>query len=156
KGLVKDLADLYALTEPQLLELEGFAEKSAENLIAAIQGSKRPRLDRFIFALGIPNVGDHVAMLLAEHFERLEPLMEADEETLQEIHGIGPEVARSVVAFFHHAHNRKVIGRLLEAGVKPVMEKRRGPQPLAGETMVFTGGLESMSRPEAQKRAQAL
>src|SRR5262249_19797361 len=109
KGLVKDLADIYALTEPQLLELEGFAEKSAENLIAAIQGSKRPRLERFVFALGIPNVGDHVAAVLAEHFGALEPLMEADEETLQEIHGIGPEVARSVVAFFHHAHNRKVI-----------------------------------------------
>jgi DNA ligase (NAD+) len=155
-GLVKDIADLYKLTREDLLGLEGFAEKSAENLIQGIEASKHPRLDRFLFALGIPNVGVHVADLLAEHFGALDPLMEAGEEELQQIHGIGPEVARSLVEFFGHAHNRRVIRRLLEAGVKPVAEKRRGPLPLAGQTFVFTGGLEAMSRPEAQKRVQEL
>jgi DNA ligase (NAD+) len=156
QGLVKDLADLYKLTRGDLLPLEGFADKSAENLIAAIEGSKHPRLDRFLFALGIPNVGEHVARLLAEHFGGLEPLMEADEEALQQIKGIGPEVARSLVEFFGHAHNRRVIRRLLDTGVKPKTERRRGAQPLAGETFVFTGGLEAMSRPEAARRVEEL
>jgi DNA ligase (NAD+) len=157
KGLVRDLADLYHLTPLDLASLEGFAEKSIENLVNAIERSKRPRLDRFLFALGIEHVGETVARLLADHFGSLEALVEADEETLQSIHGVGPEVAASVAAFFSNPRTRKVLERLARAGVKPVHERtRKGPQPLAGEVVVFTGGLESMSRPEAQRKAESL
>ena len=156
KGLVKDLADLYHLTPLDLAGLEGFAEKSIDNLIQAIEASRRPRLDRFLYALGIDHVGDTVARLLADHFGSLDPLLEADEETLEEIPGIGTEVATSVRHFFASARNRKVLDRLKAAGVRPVAEKKsKGPQPLAGEIVVFTGTLETMSRPEAQRRTEA-
>jgi DNA ligase (NAD+) len=156
KGLVKDLADLYQLTPIDLAGLEGFAEKSIENMMGAIEASKRPRLDRFLFALGIEHVGDNVAKLLADHYGALEPLLEATEDNLQEIKGIGPEVADSVRRFSSSARNRKVLERLAKAGVKPVAEQRaKGPQPLAGELVVFTGGLEAMSRPEAQRKAES-
>jgi DNA ligase (NAD+) len=156
KGLVRDLADLYQITPIDLSGLEGFAEKSIENLIQAIEASKRPRLDRFLFALGIEHVGDTVARLLAGHYGALEPLLEATEEDLQQIMGIGPEVADSVRRFFSSPRNRKVLERLAKAGVRPVAGKRAtGPQPLAGEVVVFTGGLEEMSRPEAQRKAES-
>jgi DNA ligase (NAD+) len=154
--LVKDLSDIYQLTAIDLSGLEGFKEKSIENLRKAIEASKRPRLDRFLYALGIEHVGTTVAKLIADHFGAVEPLIEADAEALQAIKGIGPEVATSVVDFFHSARNRKVLERLVEAGVQPVHERRaKGPQTFAGETMVFTGSLEQMSRPEAQRRAEA-
>lgn len=155
KKLVKDLADIYTLTPIDLASLEGFAEKSIDNLMKAIEASKSPRLDRFVFALGIPHVGSTVAKLLADHFGSLETLVEADEETLLGIHGIGPEMAASVSAFFGSARNRRVLERLKRSGVKPVLEARtKGPRPFAGEVMVFTGSLESMSRPEAQRKAE--
>ena len=155
-GLVKDLADIYHLTPIDLSQLEGFAEKSIENMIQAIESSRRPRLDRFLYALGIEGVGDTVARLLADHYGALDPLLEAAEDELQEIPGIGPEVAASVRRFFASARNRKVLERLREAGVHPVAEKKpRGPQPLAGQIVLFTGALEAMSRPEAQRLAEA-
>ena len=153
--LVRDIADLYHLTPIDLVDLEGFAEKSIENLVAAIEGSKRPRLDRFLYALGIEHVGDTVARLLADHYGTLSGLMDAGEDELQTLRGIGPEVAESVHHFFASAKNRKVIERLLAAGVKPVAEARRkGPGPLDGELVVFTGGLETMPRPDAQRLAE--
>jgi DNA ligase (NAD+) len=155
-GLLKDLADIYRLTPIDLAGLEGFAEKSIENLMGAIERSKRPRLERFLFALGIEHVGETVARLLADHYGAIEPLHDATEEELQQIHGIGPEVALSVRGFFQSARNRRVLERLRQAGVRPVKESRpRGPQPLAGEVVVFTGSLESLSRPQAAKRAEA-
>ena len=154
-GMVKDLADVYALTPLDFAALEGFAEKSIENMMAALEASKRPRLDRFLFALGIEHVGETVARVLAGHFGALAPLMDATAEDLQGIRGIGPEVAESVAHFFAGKRNRRVIERLLQSGLKPVHEARaRGPQPLAGQVVVFTGGLESLTRPEAQKRAE--
>ncbi len=154
KALVRDLSDLYHLTPIDFASLEGFAEKSIENIMASLEASKRPRLSRFLYALGIDHVGGTVANLLAEHFGALEPLMAASEDALQEIHGIGPEVAESVHRFFASARNRKVMERLAKAGVAPAHEKRaRGPQPLAGEIVVFTGSLERMTRPEAQRLA---
>ena len=156
QGLVKDLADIYRLTPIDLAGLEGFAEKSIENLIQAIENSKRPRLDRFLSALGIEHVGESVARLLADHLGSVEPLLEATEEDLQQIRGIGPEVAQSVRRFFQSPRNRRVLERLRQAGVRPVHEARaRGPQPLAGQVMLFTGSLERYSRPEAQKKAEA-
>ncbi len=154
-GLLRDPADIYRLTPIDLAGLEGFAEKSIENLMSAIEASKRPRLDRFLFALGIEHVGETVARLLADHYGGIEPLLEVDEEALQEIHGIGPEVAESVRRFFSNPRNRRVLERLKQAGVRPMLEKKaKGPQPLAGETVVFTGTLERMTRPEAAKKAE--
>ena len=155
KGLVKDLADLYQLTPIHLVQLDGFAEKSIENLLEAIESSKRPRFDRFLFALGIEHVGDTVARLLAEHFGSLAELREAAESELQEIRGIGPEVAASVHHFFANPRNRKVLDRLIKAGVRPVTESRpTGPRALDGQTVLFTGGLETMPRPDAQRLAE--
>jgi DNA ligase (NAD+) len=155
-ALVHDLADIYHLEPADLEKLEGFAEKSIENLMKAIEGSKRPRLDRFLYALGIEHVGDTVARLLADHYGGLDPLVAATEEDLQSINGIGPEVAASVRHVFANPRTRKVLERLHEAGVRPVVEKKtKGPQPLAGEVVVFTGSLETMSRPEAQRLAEA-
>ena len=152
----KDLADLYALTPIDVSTLEGFAEKSIDNLITAIEASKQPRLDRFLYALGIEHVGSTVAGLLADHYGAIDPLFEASVEELQKIKGIGPEVAASVRDFFSSVRNRKVLERLKKSGVKSVHAVRpKGPQRLGGETMVFTGSLETMSRPEAQKRAEA-
>jgi DNA ligase (NAD+) len=155
KRLVGDLSDIYRLTPIDLAGLEGFAEKSIENLMSAIEASKRPRLDRFLFALGIDHVGSTVAQVLADQFGSVQALLDASEEDLEKIHGIGPEVASAVAHFFHSARNRKVLASLAEAGVKPVAERASlRPQPLAGETVVFTGSLETMSRPEAQRRAE--
>ena len=155
-GLVRSLADIYRLTPIDLATLDGFAEKSIENLLAAIEASKRPRLDRFLFALGIDHVGETVARLLAERYRSVEKLFDITEEDLLAVHGIGKEVAESVASFFHSARNRKVLEALLAAGVKPVVEARhQGPQPLEGETVVFTGTLETLTRPEAARRAEA-
>ncbi len=155
QGLIKDLADLYELTPMHLLGLDGFAEKSIDNLLAGIENSKKPRLDRFLFALGIEHVGDNVARLLADHFGSLPRLREASEDDIQHIHGIGAEVATSVHRFFANARNRKVLDQLLKAGVKPVVEARPdGPRALDGEIVVFTGGLETMPRPDALRLAE--
>jgi DNA ligase (NAD+) len=155
KGLIEDLAGLYHLTPIHLVQLEGFAEKSIEKLLAAIEDSKQPRLDRFLFALGIEHVGDTVARLLTDHFRDLAELREASETQLQEIRGIGPEVAASVHHFFASPRNRKVLDRLLKAGVRPVTEARpRGPRALDGEVVLFTGSLETMPRPDAQRLAE--
>ena len=156
KKRIRDIADLYALTPIDLAGLEGFAEKSIDNLMQAIEASRTRKLDRFVYALGIEHVGDTVARLLVDHYGALDPIASASEEELQGIKGIGPEVAASVRHFFSNARNRKVLERLAKAGVKPVAEKReRGPQTFAGETLVFTGSLEVMSRPEAQRQAEA-
>ena len=153
--LVRDIADIYALTPIDIASLDGFAEKSIEKLIAAIEASKRPRLDRFLFALGIEHVGETVARLLADHYRGIAPLLTADVEALQQIRGIGPEVAESTHHFFSSKRNRKVLDRLFAAGVAPQLPaESRGTQPLAGQVLVFTGTLERMTRPEAQRRAE--
>ena len=154
-GRVKDLADIYALTPIDLVGLEGFAEKSIENLVAAIEASKEPRLYRFLFALGIGHVGETVARVLADHYGALSGIMDATADDIQVIHGIGPEVAESVTHFFASARNRKVIDRLLKSGVRPAAEARpSGARPLDGEIMVFTGTLDTMARPDAQRLAE--
>jgi DNA ligase (NAD+) len=156
QGLVKDLADIFTLTPIDLTGLDGFAEKSIAKLIEAIESSRKPRLDRFIYALGIEHVGSTGARMFAEHFGALQPFMDADDEDLQAIHGVGQEMAESVSAFFGNTRTRKVLARLEKAGVKPVHEKKKksASQPFAGETMVFTGSLEAMGRPQAQRKAE--
>lgn len=158
KKQVGDVADIFALTPQQLTELERMGPKSAANLVEAIEKSKVTTLPRFLYALGIANVGEATALSLALHFGNLEDLMAADEEQLQQVEDIGPVVAHSLYTFFRQPHNRAVIDKLLHAGVKwPAIEKRIiETLPLAGKTFVITGTLESMSRDEAKTRLQAL
>ena len=155
RGLVRDLADLYRLDEATLADLERMGKKSAANLRAQIERSKQTTLPHFLVALGIRQVGEATAKALAEHFARLDRLMEASAEELQEVRDVGPEVAASIHRFFAEKQNRKVIRRLLELGVRPApVTKPKGP--LAGKKFVLTGGLAAMTRPEAQRRIEAL
>ncbi|MDX2457392.1 MAG: NAD-dependent DNA ligase LigA [Gammaproteobacteria bacterium] len=155
KALITTVSDLYQLTADELAGLDRMAGKSAANLIEALNKSKATTLGRFIFSLGIREVGDTTAQILAREFGELEPLMAADVETLESIHDIGPVVAKHIVDFFREPHNRDVIGTIREAGVSwPAIEKPR-EQPLAGKTFVLTGTL-SMPRNELKEKLQAL
>ncbi len=157
-GLVHDPADLYALNEAQLSGMERMAEKSAQNILAALEKSKQTTLARFIYALGIHNVGETTAQTLAQHFATLEQLMTADEESLQAAPDVGPIVAHSIVTFFAQPHNREVIDKLLAAGLHwPEVEiKSEDALPLKGKTFVLTGTLTQMSRNDAKAALQAL
>ncbi len=155
RGLVHDPADLYRLTQEQLLTLERFAEKSAQNLIDRIEESKSTTLTRFLFALGIPHVGDHMASVLAEHFGSIERLLNATAEELMGVGGVGPTVAEAVHEYFQRAESRRLIGRLLEAGIR-LRATARGAGSLKGKTFVLTGTLTSMTRGEAEDRIRAL
>ena len=158
RNLLRSPADIYALTLEQLTELERMGEKSAANLLAAIEQSKKTTLPRLLFALGIPDVGEATALALAQHFLSLPRLMDAGADEIQKVQDVGPVVAAEVAAFFASADHRKVIGELQQRGVEwPDMEARTvAGQPLAGLTFVITGTLESMSREEAQEALTAL
>lgn len=156
-GLVHSPADLYALSLETLISLERMGEKSAQNLIAAIEQSKQTTLARFIFALGIRNVGEATARDLARHFGNLEGLLAADEAALQQVPDVGPVVAASLLAFLHEAHNREIIHRLQLAGVhwlesEPVAQSI---QVLTGKTLVLTGTLPKLKRDEAKALIEA-
>jgi DNA ligase (NAD+) len=155
RGLVRDLADLYRLDEETLAGLERMGKKSAANLRANLERSKATSLPRFLVALGIRQVGEATAKALADHFGTLERIMEASVEELQEVRDVGPEVAESIHRFFAERQNRKVIAKLLDAGVRPAAVKKAKGR-LSGKKLVLTGGLESMTRPEAQRRIEAL
>jgi len=151
-GLVESFADIYLLEKSQLLELERMADKSANNVIEAIEKSKTRPLWRFIAALGIRHIGGQSAQILAEHFGSLEALMNADREALETIDQIGPTMAESVYEYFRIPRNRAVIGKLLAAGVKPENPKRvRRTGQLAGKTIVVTGTLENFSRQQIEQ-----
>lgn len=150
RGRVKSFADLYDLTVEEVAEYERFAEKSAENLVAAIQGSKTRGLARLLNALGIPMVGERVAQLLATRFGSLERLQNASEAELAEIHGIGERIAASVTKFFADPTNRTVLGRLGKVGVTTTEASfQEGPRPLDGRTFVLTGTLPTLTRDAA-------
>jgi DNA ligase (NAD+) len=154
-GLVRDVADLYALSEDQLVGLERVGKKSANNLLEAIESSKRTSLARLINGLGIPHVGEHVSQLLAEEFGSVGKLQDASEDMLLEVREIGPETAREVVAFFQAEQNRAVLARLADAGVRPEAQtRRRSDGPLAGKVFVLTGAL-SVARDDATRRITA-
>lgn len=155
KKAINDVSDLYYLEKNDLLQLERMADKSAQNLLDAISTSKKPSFQRFIYALGIRNVGEHISGLLADKFNSIEDLYTLDEDTLMAIPEIGPEVANSITSFFQDDKNRKTISRMLDAGV--VIEyKKEGRKPLLGLTFVFTGALKNMGREEARKKVESL
>lgn len=156
-GLIHDPADLYRLDKEDLLGLERFADKSAENLIQAIQGTKDNSLARLLFALGIRHVGENVARMLVECYPSLDALAAASQEELQSIPAVGPKIAASIVSYFHEEQNRALIEKLRAAGVKLAETARAaGPLPLQGKTFVLTGGLASMTREEAEERLRRL
>jgi DNA ligase (NAD+) len=150
-GLIHDVADLYFLQKEDLLALERMAEKSVRNLLDAIEQSKQTTWPRFLYALGIRHVGEHVAMLLAEHFSSLGALQQATQEELEAIPGIGPEVARSVRQFFAEERNQHVLAKLWRAGITWKQEQTKKSALLQGKAFVFTGTLTSFTREEASK-----
>lgn len=150
RGLVEDLADLYGLAPADLEALDGFAEKSARQLHEAVQATRAPRLDRFLYALGIPHVGTKTAQVLARELRTWHAVRGATREDLEAIEDVGPEVASSIRAFLDEGRNRSILDRLAEAGVEVAdMPTRRGDRSLEGKTFVFTGALGGYTRDEA-------
>jgi DNA ligase (NAD+) len=152
EGFVRDIADLYSLTKEDLLKLEGFAEKKAENAILSIDASRSRPLARVINALGIHGVGEVGAADLANHFPDLDALSAATVEELQSVDGIGPNIAAGVAEWFARPANQVVLEKLRKAGVWPRVEQKKpqGAQPLAGLSFVVTGTLPNLSREEAK------
>lgn len=153
-GLVRTLPDLYQLGLPALAGLERMAEKSANNLLQALEKSKQTTLARFVFGLGIRHVGEATALALARHFGALDALMQAPLEELMQVPDVGPTVAQSLCTFFAQAHNREVVAQLRACGVHwPQTEPtQRAAQTLAGQTWVITGTLPTLSRDQAKER----
>ena len=156
-GVVRTLPDLYRLGLTALAGLERMADKSANNLLDALEKSKQTTLPRFLFGLGIRHVGEATAKELARHFGSLDAVMDATEEQLLEVSDVGPIVAQSIRTFFDQPHNREVVEQLRACGVtwpegKPAA---RAPQPLSGKTFVITGTLPTLSRDEAKDRVEA-
>ena len=156
KDLVRDPGDLYLLTAEQLAALDRLGEKSAHNLVAALERSKTTTLPRLIAALGIRHLGEATARQLAEYFGDLDRIMQAEEEALQDVPDIGPEVARSVAAFFGQERNRAVVKKLLDTGVRFPRLEAKPTGRLHGQTFVLTGSLASLTRPQAKQRLEAL
>ena len=153
-GLVKELADLFVLEVPAVAELPGFAEKSATNLVEGIRGSREPELDRFLYALGIPEVGTTVARDLALHFRSLDEIRGASAEQLEEVAGIGPVMSEAIREFFTHDQNARAIDAILGRGVVPVAPDLPSETPLGGRRFVFTGTLEGLTRARAKQMVE--
>jgi len=151
RGLVTNVADLYQLTKDDLLKLERMGEKSADNVLAEIEASKKLPLERVIYGLGIRMVGERTAQFLAEHFGSLDAIMSASAEELEEVNEVGPRIAASIVEFFGDEHNRKLVSDLRKASLKFTGQKREKGTKLAGKTFVLTGTLARHTRDEAKK-----
>ncbi|MDD5486202.1 MAG: NAD-dependent DNA ligase LigA [Dehalococcoidales bacterium] len=158
KGLVRDFSDLYYLTDEDLMRLDNMGEKSSANLLNAIENSKQPPLERLVFGLGIRHVGTETAGLLVKRFKSLDNLMAAGADELNQIPGIGPKIAESIISFFANPVNREIIQKLKEAGVIPPQIKTKSAEetPLAGLEFVITGRLAGLTREEAEARIRAL
>jgi DNA ligase (NAD+) len=157
-GQVKTLADLYHLKLDSLSQMERMAEKSAVNLLQALEKSKTTTLGRFLFSLGIRHVGEATAKELARHFGQLAAVMAASEEALLQVADVGPVVAHSIRSFFDQPHNREVVQALRDAGVSWPEGDALAPteMPLSGVTVVLTGTLQSMGRDAAKEQLEAL
>src|SRR6202049_1234056 len=151
RGLVKDVADIYKLTKKDLLSLERFADKSAQNILDEIENSKKLPLERVIYGLGMRFVGERTAQFLAEHFGSMEALERASQEELQDVNEVGPRIAESIVEFFDLPANRKLVERLRAAGLTLSGQKKERGTKLAGKTFVLTGTLARYTRDEAKK-----
>ena len=151
KGLVKNVADIYDLTKKDLLCLERFADKSAQNILDEIENSKKLPLERVIYGLGIRMVGERTAQFLAEHFGSMEAIENASVEELQSVDEVGPKIAESIAEFFSNAANRKLVERLGAAGLAFKGKKKERGTKLAGKTFVLTGTLAHLTRDEAKK-----
>ncbi|SFR43435.1 DNA ligase (NAD+) [Marinobacter daqiaonensis] len=158
REMVSTVADLYHLKKEDLVQLDRMGDKSADNLLAAIDQSRRPELWRLIYALGIREVGEATAKALAMHFGTLEKLSEASEEALQEVPDVGPVVAGHIHSFFQQSHNQEIIDQLRDAGVRwqSVDVPAEEDMPLKGETWVLTGTLSDFTREQAQERLEYL
>ncbi|WP_457280839.1 NAD-dependent DNA ligase LigA [Polaromonas sp. P5_D5] len=156
-NVIRTLPDLYKLGLTALASLDRMAEKSANNLLEALEKSKQTTLPRFLFGLGIRHVGEATAKELARHFGKLDAIMDATEEQLLEVSDVGPIVAQSIRTFFEQAHNREVVEQLRACGVawEEGEPAARAPQPLSGKTFVITGTLPTLSRDEAKDRVEA-
>lgn len=153
RGLVRDPADLYHLNRQQVLTLERMGDKLAQNILDAIDRSRHTTLARFLYALGIRHVGAHIAEVLAEHFRTVQALMDATFEEVRDVPGVGPTIAESVVSFFKQGPNRRLVQRLLAAGVRPAAAApavASRDSPLAGAQVVFTGSLSRWTRSQAE------
>jgi DNA ligase (NAD+) len=150
-GLVKNVADIYKLTKKDLLSLDRFADKSAQNILDEIENSKKLPLERVIYGLGIRMVGERTAQFLAEHFGSMEALSIASVEELQDVNEVGPRIAESIVEFFSNAANRKLVERLGEAGLTFKGKRKERGTKVAGKTFVLTGTLPKLTRDEAKK-----
>jgi DNA ligase (NAD+) len=154
-GLVRDVSDLYRLTEGDLIPLQHFGEKSAQNIISAIQASKNRPLWRLLNALGIRLVGETQAQILANNFQKLEDLMEASDEQLEEVEKMGPNKAASIREYFENPRNQEIIRNLRNLEVKEQPTELPATGPLEGKAFVFTGGLAQISREEAKAQVTA-
>lgn len=151
RGLVKNVADIYDLTKKDLLSLERFADKSAQNILDEIENSKKLPLERVIYGLGIRMVGERTAQFLAEHFGSMEAIQNASVEELQDVGEVGPRIAESIVEFFGNPANKKLVDRLGKAGLAFKGQKKERGTKLAGKTFVLTGTLAKYTRDEAKK-----
>jgi len=157
EGMVSSMADLYQLQSRRVEKLERMGPRSAENLIAALHKSKQTTLERFLYSLGIREVGEATARSLARHYGNLEALMAVDEEALQKVDDVGPVVAHFIFDFFRQSHNLEAVAGLREAGLTwQDIEVSEADEPLAGETFVITGSFEVIKRSDAKTMLQNL
>ena len=156
-NLIRTLPDLYKLGFTTLVGLDRMAEKSAQNIVAALEKSKKTTLPRFLFGLGIRHVGESTAKDLARHFGKLDAIMDASEEALLEVNDVGPVVAQSLRTFFDQPHNREVVEQLRACGLtwEEGEPAARAPKPLAGKTFVITGTLPTLGRDDAKDKLEA-
>ncbi|MFH2057853.1 MAG: NAD-dependent DNA ligase LigA [Pseudomonadota bacterium] len=160
EGMLNSFLDLFLLQKDQLADLERMGEKSATNLVKAIEQSKTISLRRFVYALGIDHTGENAAKLMSEHFSTLEQIMAANEEDLISIHGIGPETASAVQSFFVNPENIDMIHQMIENGIvltnEQIIQNHSGDNPFMGKRMVLTGTLRTMTRSQAKKKLETL
>ncbi len=154
EGLIKNISDIYNLKIENLLKLERFAQKSAQNLIDSINKSKKATLPKFIYALGIRHVGEHIARVLAENFLSLDKLMKEDEDELLQINEIGPKVAVSITSFFKNKKSAQLIDSLLKSGIIYSEVKPKVKDRLKGKIFVFTGTLKEFTRDQAKEKVE--